>query len=439
MITRRTGYSIFWSAVLVLAIITAITLRVDKSWQNNKDMVCFLPNIMIPSIRLNPENCFAGKQSGLPPVIITLLAERDLQQGVIFITDQHFCQDKLSDIYYEKRLSYIMFVSQVVETKSYEIICPEKLPPSQFIFTQAHIYSEAQQQELFEVATTVAYELDEKWERPLWRAVNAEQLGDIYSSELTWNKALEAYDRATISYGDEPLLSPVYLARTYGSMAKAAQHAGHISQALLYYENAIQLYPEVPLLLIQEYTAALWQLHAEDTTSLTIRLLALAENKQTDYKFVYRLAASLIDNAPSGKTSVKEIIADFEMLLPTSYYAALQGAVARYENNYLAASRMFESALAGNDLDDIDLRTEILSRLAVAYILDEQFSRGIETQEKIVLLKPGNGQAWYQLALFYERAGQVDRAKEAVGQALILQPGNETYLNFARQMEDHNK
>jgi tetratricopeptide (TPR) repeat protein len=440
MMTKQADYSIVRLAVLVLIMMSTITMRVAENWHNNKAMVCLLPDIMTPFLRLNPENCFAGKQPELPPVITTLLVERNLQQGVDFMIDQHFCQDKLSDTYYEKRLSYTMFIGTAVEAKSYEkILCPEKLPSSLFIFTRAQIYSEAQQKELFEVATAVAYELDKTWGRPLWRGVNAEQLGDIHSSELNWDKSLEAYERAIMSYSDEPMLSPVYLARTYGSMAKVAQQAGHISQALSYYENAFQLYSEVPLPLIQEYTAVTWQLHAEDTASITARLLALAANKQTDYKFLYRLAVSLIDNASPNMAPVKKISADFEAILPASYYVALQGTVARHETNFLASQEMFESALTGNDIEDIDLRAEILSRLAIVYILDEQYKLGIETQEKIVTLKPDNGQAWYQLAIFYEVSGQVDSAKRAVGQALILQPNNEMYLNFARQLETTNK
>jgi tetratricopeptide (TPR) repeat protein len=403
-------------------------------------MICLLPDIVIQNRLLNIEKCFTANRHELPLVVTTLLAERDLQQGIILSTDQDFCQDKLKDTYYAKRLSYIMAISEIVETNSpITLPCPEKLPSSQYIYTQAQIYLEAQQQELFEAAIVLAYDLDRIWERPLWRALNAQQMAEIHAAHLNWDKSLQAYERTIASFQAEPNLSPVYQAKAYGLMASAAQQAGRNSQALGYYENSIQLYPQAPLSIIQEYAAAIWQSPVVDTTGMTERVLVLAANKQGDYKFLYQLATALVDSNSADIEAAKGIVSNLETLLPASYFEVVQGTVARQESDFSTAQELFESALARGEIEDIDLQEEILSRLAIVYILDSQFGPGIKMQEQVVGFRPESSQAWHQLALFYERAGRINDAHEAIAQALMLQPDNETYLSFAEHLKISNE
>jgi tetratricopeptide (TPR) repeat protein len=351
-------------------------------------------------------------------------------------SDQYFCQEKINDTYYQSRLAYVTFMSNTVEANSPQtFLCPDKLPPSQYIFTRSLGYLEIGQQDLFEVATAAAYDLDRIWERPLWRATNAQYMAGIYASHLDWDKSFRAYERAIESFNAEPALDPVYLARTYSLMASTAQLAGQDFQSLSYYEDSIRSYPQVPQSLIQEYATVVWRLLEQDIPSVAERILTLTANKQTDYIFLYQLATALVDASSSNIEAVKEIIANLETTLPISYFEAVQGAVARQETDFSTAQKLFESALARGDIEDVNLQADILSRLAIVYILDTQFVPGIEAQEKVVSLKPDSSLAWYQLALYYEGASQINSAREAIAQAIILHPENEIYLSFAQQLK----
>lgn len=432
---KKHWYSIAWIIILTTTIPFAM-LRIVENWRNNKGMVCLLPDALTPGQSLSIEICFSGTISHLPRIVAPLLAERNLQLGIAIAPNQNACQDILADAYYDKRLSYTQFVSQALETEFKETIsCPEKLPSSQYIFTQAQIYWEAEQWGLYEIATTLAYEHDKTWQRPLWRAVNAQQMGEINASKFDWEGAIQAFQRAIESYQKEPALDPVYQARVYGLMASVANQSGQDVQALAYYENSFQLYPQVPSSLIQEYVAVLWRSSALNNIALVDRVLALAANKKTDHKFLYQFATALIDASSSNVEVSKGIVSNLETILPRGYFEVIQGVIARQEGNFPIAQQLFESALASGEIEDVNLQAEIWSRLAIVYFLDDRFAGSIEAQEKAVSLRPDSSSAWYQLALFYEKVGQMANARSAIAEALSLQPDNEAYLRFLEQLD----
>ncbi|MCA9884564.1 MAG: tetratricopeptide repeat protein [Anaerolineae bacterium] len=410
--------------VLIVMLLPALV----RTARINTSLLCLLDAAMgsdeLPDLNV----CFHKSIQERPLVAAAFVAERTLQQGGDPGNGGDFCQAVSADDFFEQRLAYTRMISSAVQMGYLpELVGCSHLPSSQYILGQARIYEANEQQVVFAMAIMAAYELDTIWSRPLWRGINAQQVGELHANNQNWTDAFQAYQRALDSFQSEPNLDPTYLARSYQLMGQSMVNLGNDAEALSLYQQSIYLFPVVPQSLIDAFVDTFWQFDQPSVESV----YELTQEKRPDSRFLFQLFSALIENEKAESVTVQTLLLEAKTMLPAAEFQVVLGMLARQERDFPRAQAFFESALETGSITHADTLADIYTRLAIIYVLDQQLDQGINAQRQVLVIKPENARAWYQLANYLEADNRLDEAREAMEQALRLQPDNVEFLSFA--------
>lgn len=207
-------------------------------------------------------------------------------------------------------------------------------------------------------------------------------------------------------------LGRYWYADTRFALGEKLNKSSEANQAFPFLQKAISLRPSEPLY--------------HDELSLVAANLAVSATKQEQAT----LSAQLIDLAISSSDRSLKISPynlNFWKNRTRLFYS-----LAEIEGKY--TQQALESLLVANELAPTDAK--IVYNLALVYAKLNQEETAIKTLEEAVNLKPNYDQARYALALFYEKKGEIDQAKEQLDYILEkINPNHETALEKLKNLK----
>lgn len=410
----------------------ANTGRINSAWVDNAVLVCLAPEIMTTwEPTLMP--CIASDtEARLPLSLTVLLQERGVQNG-LGKEFSDYCEFDLGLPYQTQRLAYGLVLEERLNEGVWPDLtrCPERLPTSQYMFAQTQVEQATERPERLVANLELAYLLDRGWSRAFWRAVNAKDLGQIYSEQSRWLEAIAAYERALASYLSEPMLSPNYKAEIYWSLANLYGKESEIEKATEAWLNSLLFYETLPAAFINDLAVFLVDVPQSEAQ---LNEISTAVAERNDPALAFRLVTVVLRQENQPAELGQQLVNAFQPVTPQGYVWAMQGAIARQQQEFGDAQEAFQKAITSGDINDDLVLAELYARLAVVFILDGQWGAGIDAQETAVSLNPQNANAWYDLATFYQQHGDLAQAYTAVQEALSLQPTNATFQAFAEAL-----
>jgi len=196
-------------------------------------------------------------------------------------------------------------------------------------------------------------------------------------------------------------LGRYWYADTRFALGEKLNKSNETNQAFSFLQQAVSLRPSEPLY--------------HDELSLVTANLAVSAAKQEQAT----LSAQLIDLAISSSDHSLKISPynlNFWKNRTRLFYS-----LAEIEEKY--TQQALESLLMANELAPTDAK--IIYNLALVYAKLNQEETAIKTLEEAINLKPNYDQARYALALFYEKKGEINQAKEQLN--YILEKINPNY------------